>query len=296
MNKFELAPLTAWKKDHHGIGEIDYTLLLAHVFGKPIKAEQAFMYLFRRYGLPNALHDDYKNLCAYSFYTDDEDILVLWRITQGDYHFHLCAFAKYADWYNYREKPDDEWHKKIQDMAEKDGLVYFGGYKPYTYTLWKKGDGDKLVFVGNDIQDAAIGKLWGDCSKLNLADDEAVWDKVFDRMSENDEEICEKYRSVLPRPVLEWINDKPFCFPKGKGRQVEAGKEQHEWIMSLPEDHFLRRVYFTAMRLFEDWKKPTYIRDQYFNLDCEDYEGEDEGVSYTDFSEQIGGRNSEDEQ
>jgi hypothetical protein len=281
MEKFELAPITAWKKESHGIEEINYTLLLAHVFGKPIKVEQAFMYFFRRYGLPNIPHDDYKDLCSYAFYTDDENILVKWHMNQGDYHYHLCAFANYKDWYNYSTKPSDDYFKQVQAAAEKDGLVFFGGWRPYFLTLWKKGKDSKAEFVGNKIQEAAIQKMWEDTDGANIDD---VWDKIYALMEKNDTEICEKYLSVLQRPVIEWSFDKPFNDNSKYERQVEAGREQHEWILSLPEDHFLRRVYFTTMRLFEDWKRPTYIRDVYFCLDCEDYDGDGESVRYTEFA------------
>ena len=57
MKKFELTQsINVWK-DKCSVEEIDYSILLAHVFGEPIRTEQAFMYLFRRYGLPNTHHD-----------------------------------------------------------------------------------------------------------------------------------------------------------------------------------------------------------------------------------------------
>ena len=118
-------------------------------------------------------------------------------------------------------------------------------------------------------------------------DNEKVWSDIFGRMRKNDIEMREKY-SDISYPELEGQYEKSFCCQFH--RQVEAGKEQHEYIISLPEGHFLRRVYFAAMSLFEDWKRPTYIRDQYFDLTCDadiDDFGEYEGVEYTDFWEQI---------
>ena len=76
--------------------------------------------------------------------------------------------------------------------------------------------------------------------------------------------IKEKYRDVLPYPKGDITFQESWSCKRE--RQVAAGKEQHDWIVSLPENHFLRHVYFVVMSLFEAWKRPTYIRDQYFNM------------------------------
>jgi hypothetical protein len=68
---------------------------------------------------------------------------------------------------------------------------------------------------------------------------------------------------------------------------MEAGKEQHDWILSLPDGHFLRRVYFAAMGLFENWKRTTYIRDVFFDMTCRGKSSAKNIVEYTDFSTQI---------
>jgi hypothetical protein len=48
-------------------------------------------------------------------------------------------------------------------------------------------------------------------------------------------------------------------------------------------------VYFAAMELFENWKRPTYIRDQLFDMTCQEKPdpGTKKPVEYTNFSEQI---------
>ena len=258
------------------VEQIDYSILLTHVFGEPIRAEQAFMYLFRRYGLPNTSSDDLKDLCAYSFHTKDRGVIVQWRIGEGDYHHHLCAFAEKKDFYEYRYRPIDDWHKRIQAAAEKDGLVYFGGNVPrYIYEIIEDGE---LAWIGNDLQKAAAAEIFKDYSDS----DEEAWSKVFDRMRQNDREIEDKYKDVLPYPEIESQYEKPFCCQFKN--QVEAGKQQHEWIMSLPEGHFLRRVYFAVMDLFENWKGYTYIRDVYFNMTCRGtIDNIKKSVGYTDY-------------
>ena len=75
----------AWK-DKTSVECIDYSVLLTKVFGEPIDGAKAFTYLFRRYGFPNRGSDSYKDLCAYSFHTDDKDIIVSWK--------HLALFGK----------------------------------------------------------------------------------------------------------------------------------------------------------------------------------------------------------
>jgi hypothetical protein len=275
MKKFGLvASGTAWK-NKSSVEEIDYSILLTRVFGKPITTEQAFMYLFRRYGLPNEPLDDYKELCCYSFRTRDRDIIVRWRMGTGDYHHGLCAFADQKDYYEYRFRPIDDYHKRMQEAAENDGLVYFGGGVPFS--IYEDRDG-KTVWIGNEIQKAALDSI---CKEYS-SDDSEAWNKIFDRLRENDKEIQDKYKTI-PYPKIESQYGKPFCCQFDN--QAEAGKQQHEWILSLPESHFLRRVYFAAMELFEDWKRKTYIRDVYFDLTCEEDQGpRGKTAGYADYS------------
>jgi hypothetical protein len=263
-------------KNKMSVEEIDYSILLTHVFGKPVTTEQAFMYLFRRYGLPNELYDDYKELCCYSFRTRDKDIIVRWRMGAGDYHHHLCAFVKSEDYYEYSFRPIDEWHRQIQEAAEKDGLVYFGGNVPWS--IYDETEAGKTVWIGNDIQKDAQQEICKDYSD----EDNDAWNKVFERMKENDKKTREKYQNIFPYPSHESQSGKPWCCQFN--RQVGAGKEQHEWIVSLPDRHFLRRIYFATMELFENWKRQTYVRDQFFNLTCEEYpNSKGKTVEYTDY-------------
>jgi hypothetical protein len=261
MENFELVKSKKTWKNKTSVEEIDYSILLAHVFGRPIRGEQAFMYLYRRYGPPNALFDDYKELCAYTFHTNVENIIVRWRITDGDYHSGLCAFGDYKEWADYAVRPDCDWNRAIQKMAEKDGKVYFRCLS--FRAVYKQRKDGKTIFIGNKTQKNAINNFLKDYT----SEDEDVWQKLFAWMNENDKEIKDTYRKILPRPEVERPYGKSWCCQFN--RQVEAGKEQHDWIMSLPEDHFLRRVYFAALALFEDWKRPTYIRDCYFDLTCD---------------------------
>jgi hypothetical protein len=256
------------------VEEIDYSILLTHVFGRPIRTEQAFMYLFRRYGLPNGRHDDYKDLCAYTFRTNDRDIIVRWCMNQGDYHHHLCAFTDYNIWAQYGDKPYADYHARLQSMAEKDGGVYFWGSLFSVYKLGKKDD--KAIFIGNEIQRNYINDFLAPYSEH---ESEKAWSDLYKQVGKNDEAVREKY--TIPFPKIESKYGKPFCCQFDN--QVEAGKQQHEWILSLPEGHFLRRVYFAAMSLFEHWKRPTYIRDVYFDMTCERPAVIKKPVEYTDF-------------
>jgi hypothetical protein len=262
-------------KNKNSVEEIDYSLLLTHVFGKPITTEQAFMYLFRRYGLPNEQHDDYKELCCYSFRTRDRNIIVRWCMGSGDYHHHLCAFTKWTDYYDYSWRPIGDYHKKIQEAAENDGLVYFGGCVPFSIYEFRD---EKTVWIGNKIQKDALNSICKDYSN----DDSEAWNKIFDRLRKNDKELKDRYKSIV-YPKIDSKYGKPFCCQFDN--QVEAGEQQHEWILSLPDNHFLRRVYFAVMELFEDWKRKTYIRDVYFDLTCEeDTSPKGKTTEYTDYS------------
>jgi hypothetical protein len=267
----------AWK-NKHSVEEIDYSILLTHVFRKSIRSEQAFMYLFRRYGLPNESYDDYKDLCSYSFHTKDRDIIVRWVIATGDHHHHLCAFADTKDYAEYRHVPIANYHKAIQQAAEKDGLVYFGGSP---WSIFDIRDG-KTVFAGTKTQEEALNKILKERSCADSGEVGEVRSKVFDWLHDSDKEIRERYKSTIAYPKIESQYGQEFCC--GYSRQTEGGKQQHDWIMSLPESHFLRRVYFASADLFEEWKRPTYIRDTYFNLTCEEEaycKGNDAG--YTDY-------------
>jgi hypothetical protein len=276
MKKFGLVTSrTAWK-NKHSVEEIDYSILLTHVFGKPIATERAFMYFFRRYGLPNERHDDYNELCCYSFHTKDKDIIVRWRMGIGAYHHHLCAFVDQKDYFEYRFRPIDDWNNQIQAAAERDGLVYFGGSVPWS--IYDEDENGKTIWIGNDIQKAAESEICKDYSD----NDPDAWNKVFERMKKNDKEVIDKYKAVLPYPKIEYPHES-FCCQFNN--QIGAGKQQHEWILSLPESHLLRRVYFAVMELFEDWKRKTYIRDVYFDLTCEkDPNPKRKTAGYTDYS------------
>jgi hypothetical protein len=157
--------------------------------------------------------------------------------------------------------------------------VYFGGNPPFS--IYDERDG-KTVFAGTKTQKEALDKILKEYSCADSGEAGEVWNKVFDRLRNSDKEIRERYKSAIAYPKIESQYGQEFCC--GYSRQTEGGKQQHEWIMSLPESHFLRRVYFAAADLFEEWKRPTYIRDEYFNMTCEesaDCIGKDAG--YTDY-------------
>jgi hypothetical protein len=275
MENFQLVKSKKVWKNKKSVEELDYSILLTHVFGRPIRGEQAFMYLYRRYGPPKALFDDYKELCAYSFHTNVENIIVRWRIMDGDYHHGLCAFDDYKDWADYALRPHWDWNRAIQKMVEKDGKVYFRGIS--FRSVYKERKDGKTVFVGNKIQENAINNFL----KNYTSEDKDVWQKLAAWMYDNDKEIIDVYQKILPHPKIETLYGKPFCCQFDN--QVEAGKQQHEWVMSLSEDHYLRRVYNVVTELFENWKRPTYIRDCYFDLTCDrvDDKNIENSVEYT---------------
>jgi hypothetical protein len=281
MSKFGLVKSRAVWKNKHSVEEIDYSILLTHVFGRPIRTEQAFMYLFRRHGLPNGLHDDYKDLCAYTFHTNEKDIIVRWCMNQGDYHHHLCAFTDFNIWAQYANKPYIDWHKQLKNAAEKDGGVYFGGG---LHSVYRHGKDNKMIFIGNEIQRKYIDNFLAPYSRNEA---EKAWDDLYKQADKNDEAVREKYK--IPYPKIESKYGKSFVCQFD--RQVEAGKEQDEWIRSLPEGHFLRRVYFATMSLFENWKRPTYIRDVHFDMTCERTEIIKRRVEYTNFYSQLKEKN-----
>jgi hypothetical protein len=261
MRKFAPVEDKTVLEDKQSVREIDYSFLLTHVFGETVRAEQAFMYLFRRYGLPNGLPEDHKDLGPYIFHTADKDIIVAWYIILGDYHDHLYAFADAESWARYAVKPRKDWHKELRNAAEKDGGVYFGGCGVSSGI--SRGEDGKLFFEGNDIQKKHANSFLANYSE---SDAEKAWSDLDKRIRKNDEEVEKKYRSLLPCPEIESKCGKSFSCQFD--RQVEAGKEQDEWIRSLPEGHFLRRVYFAAAGLFESWKRPVRILCQDFNMTC----------------------------
>jgi hypothetical protein len=277
---FDLVKSRKIWKNKKSVKEIDYSILLAHVFGEPVKTEQAFMYLFRRYGMPNELHDDYKDLCSYTFHTKDKGIIVRWRMNEGDYHHNLCAFVDGKDWVEYKYGPYRDYNKKLQELMGKDE-IYFGGHG--IFGLYKPGKNGKDVFCGNEKQYSAIQQYYD----AYTGSDDTFWKDADEWFCANDGAIRNKYKDILPYPSRRESVGKSFVCQFN--RQVEAGKEQHEWILSLPDDHFLRRVYFAAMALFENWKRPTYIRDVYFDMTCREKRDRDvkKPVKYTNFYAQI---------
>jgi len=196
--------------------------------------------LFRRYGFPNSGSDDYKDLCAYTFHTDEDDIIVHWRMNVGSYHHHLCAFASHETFYKaYMEeqKPYDEWRDRAKEWANKNGITCL--------------DMDTL-FTETDNGDGTLCKM----------------------IYRNGEKLLEEYKKVEPFPE----RTKPDFRCRWEN-QLGASEIQHNWILSLPESSQIRRVYFAAMRLFEVWKRPTYVRDVNFDFlggDGSDYNYIDE--------------------
>jgi hypothetical protein len=279
MKSFGLVKSKEVWKNKMSVEDIDYSILLTHVFGEPIKTEQAFMYLFRRYGMPNSLHDDYKDLCAYTFHTKDKGIIVRWCMNEGDYHHHLCAFVDGKVRMEYEYGPYWDYNKKLNELMGKDE-IYFGGSG--IFGLYKPGKNGKDVFCGSEKQRLAIEKYYD----AYTGGDDNFWKDAGEWFHANDDAIRNKYKDILPYPSRgESVYGKSFACQFD--RQVEAGKEQHDWILSLPDGHFLRRVYFAAMGLFENWKRPTYIRDVYFDMTCRGNSSAKNIVEYTDFSTQI---------
>ena len=118
-----------------------------------------------------------------------------------------------------------------------------------------------------------------------MPDNDHAWSATFDKMKENDNIINKKYRDFLPYPKGDITYQKSWSCKRE--RQVATGKEQHDWIVYLPENHFLRHIYFAVMSLFEEWKRPTYIRDQYFNMNCRNSDNPERMVEYTDCYSQL---------
>lgn len=245
--------------DVDSIEMIDYSILLARVFGRPVDASTAFMYLFRRYGYPILGWDDYKDLCNYAFSTKDEEIVVRWCIHPGEYHHHLCAFATHKlSWDCIKEdhKPWTDWHNRIAAWAkEKHGWLYFSLLDVYSPSKEIEG---RMEFTGTKEQEKEIEAFVNEHCGGKFESE--AWNK-FEKWKE---EGNQKYRDIYNKKVEPCPKHPDFHCKFND--QIHASEVQHQWILSMPEESKIRRVYFATMALFEDWKRPTYVRDQYFNL------------------------------
>lgn len=238
---------------------IDYSILLAKVFGKPIDTSTAFMYLFRRYGYPVLGWDDYKGLCKYAFSTNDKDIVVRWCMNPGNYHHHLCAFTtKELGWKCITEerKPWTEWHDRISIWAkEKYGWLYFNLFEVFRPS---KEVEERMDFIGTEEQEKEILDFVNKHCEGKFESE--AWNKFEKWKNDGNQKYCDIYnKEIEPCPKH------PDFYCKFDN-QLVASEIQHQWILSLPENSVIRRVYFAVMALFEDWKRPTNVRDQYFNL------------------------------
>lgn len=264
-NKFEMITDNSVWENKFSLEDIDYSILLAKVFGKPVDTASAFMYLFRRYGYTNRGSDDYKELCSYAFHTNNDEIIVRWGLAYpGTYQYHLCAFvdkAKRWEWEEEKRKPYREWDKRMAKWAmEKYGYLLYSMIELYK----ANEDETQLQFIGTPEQKADIEKTMADNS-ITTNDDKAFW--AIERIKESQRKICfEEYVKIEPLPE----NDSNVNFEERHNNPIVAAEKQHEWVLTFDEDNLLRQTYFAAMALFEDWKRPTYVRDVYFNLLGED--------------------------
>lgn len=264
-NQFEMITDNSVWSNKFSMEDIDYSILLAKVFGKPVETASAFMYLFRRYGFTNMGSDDYKELCSYAFHTNNEEIIVRWGMAYpGTYQYHLCAFvdkAKRWEWKQEKNRPYLKWINRMEEWAKKQH-----GYILYSLIeLFKPNeDGTLMEFIGTPEQKADIEKTMSD-NAISGNDDKAFWE-VHNIKRKQYEQCREEYKEIEP-----YKDEEPlFDFDLRYSNPIEAAEKQHEWILTFDEDNLLRQTYFAAMALFEDWKRPTYIRDVYFNLLGED--------------------------
>lgn len=264
MNKnFEVITDNSIWKDKFSMEDIDYSILLAKVFGKPVETATAFMYLFRRYGYTNRGSDDYKELCSYAFHTNDKDVIVRWGMHYpSTYHFHLCAFVdkkKYFEWHREKQQPFQEWGDRMKTWAEKEhGALLFSMFELYK----TNEDETKMEFIGTPEQEADILKIMSDNDIVN--NDEEAFMKISNIKNDQYQKYFKEYEAIEPLPK---DNSRPgIDFSKKYSNSLEKAEKQHEWILTFNEDHLIRKTYFAAMALFEDWKKPTNVRDGYFNL------------------------------
>lgn len=264
-NNFEVITDNSIWKDKFSMEDIDYSILLAKVFGKPVETANAFMYLFRRYGYTNRGSDDYKELCSYAFHTNNDDVIVRWGLGYpGTYQYHLCAFVNNKDrfeWEEERRKPFKEWNDRMVTWAkEKHGYLLYS-----MYDLYKSDEEEKiLTFIGTPEQKEDIENTM-DANNITTNDDEAFL--AIQSIKEKQRSSCwDEYKLIEPLPE----NNSNPSFSERHANPIEAAEKQHQWILSFDENNLIRKTYFAAMALFEDWKKPTYIRDAYFNLAGED--------------------------
>ena len=234
---------------------IDYSVMLTKVFGEPIDTSKAFMYLFRRYGFPNIGSDDYKDLCAYLFHTDDKDIYVYWSMSGGEYHYHLRAVVT------------DEIYAAIEDELRKEAREYRAhcwlwanqtkGYIHYDpHDLWES---DK--FLGSDKEKEEVDKYLEEHHNGRFNDE--TFDALCEWKNKQDILLLDEYQTIEPFPKYgRWKHIDKY------NKQAEAAEEQHKWILSRPEGSLIPRVYFAVMKLFKSWTRYTYIRDVYFNMKC----------------------------
>lgn len=280
MKQFDTIKNNKIWEDKSSIECIDYSILLTKVFGKPIDSSKAFMYLFRRYGFPNTGSDSYKDLCAYTFHTNDKEIIVRWRIGVGDYHYHLCAFAPRKTMFEIEtelRKPYRDWHDRCREWAKssKGFDIYYDLFDVFKEKENEDGTSN-FDFVGTPEQEAEISKYIAENHNGNYTDES--WMALHSWKNSQNQQIIKEYEVIEPMPKY-YREDFSCRFDD----QLIAGEKQHEWILSLPKDSLIPRIYFAAMKLFESWKRSTYIRDAYFNM-----AGDEHGKRSVDYSRAAG--------
>lgn len=264
--------------------DIDYSLLLTKVFGKPIETATAFMYLFRRYGYTNRGSDDYKELCSYAFHTNHNEVIVRWGLAYpSSYQYHLCAFVDKDKFFQYQQEkrqPFKEWQNRMKEWTYKNHKVLLFSM----FDVYKSNKEETLMeFVGTAEQEADVLKIMAD-NGINNSDNDSFMSIEHIKNSQY-QDFFKKYEEIEPLPKNDSTPN--IDFSKKHSSPLDEAEKQHQWILQFDERHFVRQTYFAAMALFEDWKRPTYVRDVYFNLAGEASNNE-EDTEFVEYSNNAG--------
>ena len=258
MEKYTIFNPDNWNPSFANVELLDWSLVLTHVFGQPVGTAEAFMYIFRRYGVSPHAADDYKSLCRYVFTTGDDGVIVSWSMGTGNCHYGLSAYSTSAkeceaEW----RGPAELWRQRMKRWAlEQHGWQYY-----HIFEVFKESSDGRAEFCGTEIQKEELIHVLHEngFNELNLEGFKFL--KKYKR--EGNDRWNDAFRQIEPFPERAWLDD---VWRLKHDKPLEAARIQHEYFMSLPDGSPLRRVYLAVLDLFSDWKRPVRVRDQFFNL------------------------------
>lgn len=204
-------------------------LVISLAVGESLNYGNLFAYLFRRFGFPNAGHDNYKQLCKYRLTTPIPGMLL--QVTPYaagtssiSFHFFVSnGVSKKLDDYQHRDR--NAWKQRMMDWVEANNLLPEWISK---YALdCSKRYGEEITWR----------QAFSTMGYFTLCDDDDPQKYVGDWYSD----IVNRYKDIELEPSINYQKSQDF----------------REWPDEDPAKAYFQAAYETLL----DLKRPVSVRD-----------------------------------